>query len=392
MAKKTSSTGGSGTYAVGRTAGGVTIYDTFQNYVLNRTWYTSPKVGGKFVRPNPMSRQSLARSYAPGVLRPVPTNVHRYTGDTPSFQTGLDVRFKALDASYASCYAKFVKEMKQSAESQLGVAIAGRRQTADLLRTYAARAAKLAKASYTDLLSWMLDWTRRYQYIVQKKQWRRMRRHQAEGVERLSSEVLAFKFGFQPLVTDVSSAAKELVRYSPENNFVKARRYEPYRKSWLDAGCSFSVHGRARTTIAARVEYSDANAALANRLGLINPAAVLWDLIPWSWVIGMFANVSQVLNSWTDLVGYRLTESSTTQQFRSVSIIHDPGTSSRSSAYAYTVVDCKKRTVGTIGGPPLMVRIPEPSVGLAITALALAGQRINQYGRLVERLKGLVGR
>lgn len=45
------------------------------------------------------------------------------------------------------------------------------------------------------------------------------------------------------------------------------------------------------------------NLLLLNKLGLINPAAVAWELVPFSFVVDWFTRAGDVINGWTDLVG-----------------------------------------------------------------------------------------
>lgn len=58
---------------------------------------------------------------------------------------------------------------------------------------------------------------------------------------------------------------------------------------WVKQGCYVSV--------------SNPNLYLATSLGLTNPASVAWALVPFSFVIDWFANVSQVLDSMSDFLG-----------------------------------------------------------------------------------------
>ena len=46
------------------------------------------------------------------------------------------------------------------------------------------------------------------------------------------------------------------------------------------------------------------NAYLANRVGMINPATVAWELVPFSFAIDWFLPVTSFLDSYTDQVGW----------------------------------------------------------------------------------------
>jgi hypothetical protein len=54
----------------------------------------------------------------------------------------------------------------------------------------------------------------------------------------------------------------------------------------------------------AEVFVSNPNTALANQMGFINPAAVAWELVPFSFLVDWFLPVGDFLNSFTDLLGH----------------------------------------------------------------------------------------
>lgn len=48
------------------------------------------------------------------------------------------------------------------------------------------------------------------------------------------------------------------------------------------------------------------NLALTSKLGLLNVYSIAWDLVPFSWLVGWFGNVQQVMSSWTAFAGMNL--------------------------------------------------------------------------------------
>lgn len=121
---------------------------------------------------------------------------------------------------------------------------------------------------------------------------------------------LEYSFGWSPLIQDIHDACKVLsnpmpsprVKASGTSNFHILSAYiEP-------AYTSQSVHGFVRCTVRSRVRITNPNLLLLNQAGLINPAFVLWDAIPFSFVVDWILPVGSYLKSWTDFVGLELIE------------------------------------------------------------------------------------
>lgn len=122
---------------------------------------------------------------------------------------------------------------------------------------------------------------------------------------------LEYWFGWAPSLNDVYNAVNLLQQPIPAQRFrARSRFQQPRQLVTLDSrqegdfefGCSM----RATVTV------SNPNLWLANQLGLINPISTAWELIPFSWLLGWWVNVGQVLNSLTDWYGLNVKNASTT--------------------------------------------------------------------------------
>lgn len=51
------------------------------------------------------------------------------------------------------------------------------------------------------------------------------------------------------------------------------------------------------------VTVNNPNLLLLNKLGLLNPASIAWELVPYSFVLDWFANINTVLSQFTDFAG-----------------------------------------------------------------------------------------
>ena len=58
------------------------------------------------------------------------------------------------------------------------------------------------------------------------------------------------------------------------------------------------------------------NLLLANRLGLVNPLSVAWELVPFSFVVDWFSGVGNVLDGYTDLLGLSVVDTYSVRYLR----------------------------------------------------------------------------
>lgn len=65
------------------------------------------------------------------------------------------------------------------------------------------------------------------------------------------------------------------------------------------------------------VSYSSPNVALAQQMGLANPLAIAWELVPFSFVVDWFTNIGDCLGALSDLYGVDLYRPYTTEFLRS---------------------------------------------------------------------------
>ena len=129
------------------------------------------------------------------------------------------------------------------------------------------------------------------------------------GADEASGLWLEYWFGWSPTVNDIHNAALSLT-VNPVLNTVseygKSKWKVPLRevlygntsRRWLETS---SAKGFAKQ--GADFRLNNPNLFLANRLGVINPLEVAWELVPFSFVVDWFTNFGNVLGSFTDLVG-----------------------------------------------------------------------------------------
>lgn len=116
---------------------------------------------------------------------------------------------------------------------------------------------------------------------------------------------LELHFGWDPLVKDIHAAVVTLSKPHPSIYLTaKSQRVPINSDTGLISGTTRgTVVGSVRAKMGATVVVTNPNLFLASQLGLINPATVAWELVPFSFVLDWFGTVGQFLGQWTDFVG-----------------------------------------------------------------------------------------
>jgi hypothetical protein len=147
-----------------------------------------------------------------------------------------------------------------------------------------------------------------------------MRRHRTPSFRRelrrrthdASALWLEYWFGWAPFVADMFSACEVLTQPYPSSR-VQGSASCSRSRSWTtssgtDGRLRFNSKFRATYRTGATLQVNNLNLFLANQLGLINPAAIAWEAIPFSFVVDWFTGVGNVVESWTDFVGVSLSD------------------------------------------------------------------------------------
>lgn len=142
---------------------------------------------------------------------------------------------------------------------------------------------------------------------------------------------LEYHFGWSPLAADIGNSIDILQRpFKP----VKARASASdshivelqVPSSGSNPGAIYPallpwnsydrMHIRRTFAMGARVEITNPNLFLAERLGFINPAVIAWEAIPFSFVADWFTNIGSFLSNGSDFLGCSLSESWNTRFVR----------------------------------------------------------------------------
>jgi len=144
-----------------------------------------------------------------------------------------------------------------------------------------------------------------------------------------------------------------------------------------------SAVARLRASYSAEVKVTNPNLFLLNKLGLINPAIVLWDLVPWSFLINRVINIPSFLESFTANVGlvigdHSLVRAGKTTQHATVRNSYRPTHPFFASASTTYATDFKSQTVSQPPPVSLKMRVPGFSLGQGIIDVSLLTQQLRR--------------
>lgn len=130
---------------------------------------------------------------------------------------------------------------------------------------------------------------------------------------------LEYWMGWAPTIGDIHNATKVIMRgprgSRPYPVWAGARESVNFR--FRDQGGEFYTWtGIARVHNGCMVEVTNENLALLGELGMLNPAVIAWNVVPFSFMVDWFGNIGSVLSSYTDFMGYKLTRTWTSRLVR----------------------------------------------------------------------------
>lgn len=275
----------------------------------------------------------------------------------------MDWSWNALDNE---CYARFQGRLRKGSAS-MGVTIASWKQSRDMIVTRSNHLRRTLDSTIGHLQG-------------NRGALKRLRRDR----EPLANQVLETEFGWRPLFSDLHNALFTVCKDGIPPEWITSRARTAVYNYRKVGSTTITEDGTMKVSYSARVEIENPNLWLLNRLGLINPATVLWDLIPWSFVVNMFVNVNAMISSITDEVGLNISGRSVTRS----SLIGREYLQFDSGGYAHErhLLKAKNRELGTQVYPHWQVKVPDLNWELALIASSLVVQKFKTINNLIRVL------
>lgn len=261
----------------------------FCRFLRTQTWYRSDK-GAKVRKPLPyeMVTQILVKE------TPLCKIAHMDAEQGLTYMKSgwgrSNIKGNTIEALHNQCYAKFLEKVRKS--PQVGVDVAERHQT------------------YRMIASILKGLRRPIQNLTKVA-----KRYRSKPLSSAMSDMpdlwLAFHFGVEPLIKDLFDLLERLEQPA-EAKVIYAYRKKTITYNETSYGTTYAERYKLGVRIAAHVTRVDERTALMSDLGLINPASIAWELVPFSFVVDWFYPVGQYISSMSDLLGYKFQDAYST--------------------------------------------------------------------------------
>jgi hypothetical protein len=124
--------------------------------------------------------------------------------------------------------------------------------------------------------------------------------------KRLSNWWLEFHFGWEPLYKDIFDACIVLTSPYPQGKRIYGGGQAIGQFKRVTSNSNATCRQTMRVIYSGKPKVNNLNLFRATALGLNNPLAIAWELVPFSFLVDWFYPVGNLLNEFTDWVGLDL--------------------------------------------------------------------------------------
>lgn len=139
--------------------------------------------------------------------------------------------------------------------------------------------------------------------LLKQKRWQALLRAAKKVGANWNKVFLEFHFGWIPLARDIFNTVEAILK-PPTGKYISKGASDYFS---FDAVSGGNFHTKRDLSIGVRIKgnvlISNPNLFLFNQLGLLNPASIAWELVPFSFVLDWFSNINTVLSQFTDFAG-----------------------------------------------------------------------------------------
>jgi hypothetical protein len=281
--------------------------------------------------------------------------------------------------AYAKAFDRFASKARNGKSASIGVSLSEASQS---FRMIASRSRQFLDIA-TSIKSGNLP--KLYKSLRLPRKDKRPIRAVERAKQDVSGAILEVNFGWVPLLRDIFNAVDVLQSDFPSGS---ERGRGSYLYEFRDELTSSGVKNTIITSsnvvceVGGRVRVINPNLLLANQLGLINPAQVAWELIPFSFLVDWFIPVGGFLGGFTAFQGLSISDTYVTY-LSNASSFHDrhylayPNYLDQETGKGYRFI----RQVGELPLPTLMSRSKLPGgnlLGKAVNSVALLVQQLSK--------------
>lgn len=209
--------------------------------------------------------------------------------------------------------------------------------------------------------------------------------------KKLADNYLEYIFGWAPLVSDIFNSCNTVIQSADKYEYISSNGTSSVNDNQVSERLGWHREetrygGTVNVRLATRVRIKNPNLWLAERAGLINPVAVAWDVVPFSFLINLVSNVGSLVNSISDFSGLEFSDATKTvswkgSRYTSIKRTYPQVGTSSQMAQSHLV----HRTLGVPSLPvKLEFRMPDVTWELAAMSAALAVQQAVPVLRLFK--------
>lgn len=186
-------------------------------------------------------------------------------------------------------------------------------------------------------------------------------------VRRASQAWLTYWFGIAPLAGDLATSLFQASDVIPDGQNYQGSAQTTFYRVDSTSNPRIVNEGTYKVSTGARVRLTNPNLYLASQLGLVNPASVAWEIVPFSFLADWVFDIGSFIESFSDFVGCSVEMPYTSQKAEGIVSV---------SGYSYILGTWKAKQMSFVRSTSLIRPTPnfevQANLGTSITRAASA--------------------